>query len=174
MVDKEKLTQTKEKMNIKREETILKANEKKTNAKIKLEEKILEKKQARNEKRIESHLTLADVKIDEAIDDAAIDIEFLAEEVDYEIAAGESSVDLILFKADNILQEILLRTELRIQMAKNELIANLENDLEDALELAVLEESISGLKEKSSVVITTLEGKIATEKEELEEKYGDD
>lgn len=174
MVDKEKLTQKKEKINVKKEETLLKANQKKTDTKIKIEEKILEKRQARNEKRIESHLNLADAKIDAAIDDAAIEIEFLNEAVELEIATGENSADLIKYKADNILEEILLRAQLRIQIAKNELIANLEDDFEDSLELGVLEDSITELKEKSSVVITTLEGKIATEKDELEEKYGDE
>lgn len=174
MADNEKLTEAKEKLDVKREESILKANKKRTNAKIKIEEKILERKQVRNEKRIEYHLNLAEAKIEAALDDATIDIALLTDEADYAIASGEIPVDLILFKADNILEEIALRTQLRIQVAKNELIGNLENDLEDALELAIFEESISELKEQSAVVITTLEGKIATEKEELKEKYGDE
>lgn len=51
MVDREKYEQKKEELNIKKEEKILEANEKKTNAKIKIKEKILEKKKARNEKK---------------------------------------------------------------------------------------------------------------------------
>ncbi|WP_458402951.1 hypothetical protein [Methanobrevibacter sp.] len=174
MADNEKLTQAKEKLNVKREEALLKANEKKTNAKIKVKEKILEKKQARNEKRIESHLNLAEAKVEAALDDATIDIALLSDKVDYDISVNAIPADLIMFKAENILEEIALRTQLRVQVAKNELIRNLENDLEDALELAIFEESISELKDKSSVVITTLEGKIATEKEELKEKYGEE
>jgi len=54
------------------------------------------------------------------------------------------------------------------------LIANLEKDLGDALDVAVLENNIDELKEKSDVVLTTLKGKVATEKEELNEKYGEE
>lgn len=46
--------------------------------------------------------------------------------------------------------------------------------MEDALDLNMLEENISDLKEKSSVVITTLQGKIDSEKQELNKKYGEE
>ena len=72
------------------------------------------------------------------------------------------------------MEEIFLRTQLRIQVAKNELIANLQQDLGDVLEVAMLEENIAELKEKSDHLIGTLEGKIATEKDEFNEKYGDE
>ncbi|MDO5826328.1 MAG: hypothetical protein BZ137_04290 [Methanosphaera sp. rholeuAM130] len=177
MVDKEaignKVSQKKDELGIKREEQILKANEKKTNAKVKIEEKILEKKQARNQRRLESHINLADTKIEEALDKADSEIASLIVQVDTEIANNEDAADLILFKADNILEETLLRTQLNIQVAKNELIKNLQKDIEDALELGVLEENIADLKEKSDIVITTLQGKIDAEKEELTEKYGE-
>lgn len=174
MVDREKYEQKKEELNIKKEEKILEANEKKTNAKIKIKEKILEKKKARNEKKLEAHLNLADTKIEDAIDDADIAIDALTTEVEFTIANNEELADLVLFKASNILEEILLRTQLQIQVAKNELIANLEKDLGDALDVAVLENNIDELKEKSDVVLTTLKGKVAAEKEELNEKYGEE
>jgi hypothetical protein len=47
------------------------------------------------------------------------------------------------------------------------LIVNLQDDLKDVLELDMLEENIAGLKEKTSCMISTLEGKISTEKEEF-------
>ncbi len=168
-----KITEKKERLRVKKEEQILNANKKTTDTKIKIKEKILEKRQARNEKRIEAHLNLADVKIDDAIDDADVEISFLLDAIDSEIADDEP-VDLILFKTENILEEIFLRAQLKIQAAKNELIANLQNDLEDALDLNMLEENISDLKEKSSVVITTLQGKIDSEKQELNKKYGEE
>lgn len=102
-----------------------------------------------------------------------MEISFLLDAIDSEIADDEP-VDLILFKTENILEEIFLRAQLKIQAAKNELIANLQNDLEDALDLNMLEENISDLKEKSSVVITTLQGKIDSEKQELNKKYGEE
>ena len=67
----------------------------------------------------------------------------------------------------------MLRTQLRIQIAKNELIANLQEDLDDTIEAINLEESIADLKDKSATVVTTLQGKIATEKEEFNKKYGE-
>ena len=162
----------KDELNIKREEKILKANEKKANAKIKFEEKVLEKKKARNQQKIESHLALADARIEDALDDADMAITILSNDVQVAIENNGEDADLILFKADNLLEEILL-TQLRIQMAKNELIANLQEDLDDTIETINIEESISGLKDKTATTITTLEGKIATEKEEFNKKYGE-
>ena len=160
-------------MNIKKEEKILATNQKKANAKIKFEEKVLEKKKARNQQKIESHLALADARIDDALDDADIAITILSNDVQVAIENNGEDADLIIFKADNLLEEILLRTQLRIQMAKNELIANLQEDLDDTIETINIEESISELKDKTATTITTLEGKIATEKEEFNQKYGE-
>ena len=170
----EKVDEAKESSRIKREERILKMEEKKSNAKIKWEEKKLAKKQEMAERKLEAHINLADIRVDEALEDADIEIALLSDDVDLAIANEAAPVDLILFKASNILEEIFLRTQLRIQMAKNELIANLQDDLKDALELAFLEENIAELKEKTDHVIGTLEGKIATEKEEFSEKYADE
>lgn len=155
---------------IKMEETVLKANEKKFNAKIRFQEKRLEIKESINKRKLDAHINLAEVKIDEAYEDANVEIEFLVDEIVNQIADGEPA-DLILFKSDHILEEICLRTQLKIQIAKNELIANLQNDFEDSIKVAILEEKIAILKEKTDHVIGTLEGKIATEKEELSEKY---
>ena len=145
----------KEELTIKREEKILKANEKKANAKIKFEEKVLEKKKARNQQKIESHLALADARIEDALDDADIAITILSNDVQVAIENNGEDADLILFKADNLLEEILL-TQLRIQIAKNELIANLQEALDDTIETINIEESISELKDKTATTITTL------------------
>lgn len=161
----------KEELNIKKEEKILAANEKKANAKINFEQKVLEKKKARNQRKIESHLELAEARIEDALDDADLAIAILSNDVEVAIENNGEDAGLILFKADNLLEEILLRTQLRIQVAKNELIANLQNDLDDTIEVINLEESISDLKNKTETVLTTLEGKIATEKEEFNKKY---
>ena len=106
----------------KKEEKILEMNQKKTNAKIKFEEKVLEKKKARNQQKIESHLALADARVEDALDDADIAITILSNDVQVAIENNGEDAGLILFKADNLLEEILLRTQLRIQIAKNELI----------------------------------------------------
>ena len=149
--------------------------EKKDELNIKREEKILEinEKKARNQQKIESHLALADARIDDALDDADIAITILSNDVQVAIENNGEDAALILFKADNLLEEILLRTQLRIQIAKNELIANLQEDLDDTIETINIEESISELKDKTATTITTLEGKIATEKEEFNQKYGE-
>ena len=58
-----------------------------------------------------------------------------------------------------------------VEAAKlQDLITNLQDDYEDNLEVEEFEEDIAGLKEKTDHLIGTLEGKIATEKEELKEK----
>ena len=148
--------------------------EKKSNAKIKIEEKKLAKTQEMAERKLEAHINLANVQVDDALEDADVAIAVLNDDVEYAIENNLAPADLILFKATNILEEIFLRTQLRIQVAKNELIANLQVDLGDALEVAMLEENLEELKEKTGHVIGTLEGKIATEKEEFNEKYGDE
>lgn len=117
-------------------------------------------------------MALADARIEDALDDADIAITILSNDVQVAIENNGEDADLILFKADNLLEEILL-TQLRIQIAKNELIANLQEDLDDTIETINIEESISDLKDKTNTVITTLEGKIATEKEEFNKKYGE-
>ena len=58
-----------------------------------------------------------------------------------------------------------------MQKAKNELIKNLEKDIEKAIELATIEEDLSEVKEKMDLVVSTLEGKIEVEKEELNQKF---
>ncbi len=163
----------KEELNIKKEEKILAAKEKKANSKIKFDEKVLEKKKARNQRKIESHLDLADARIEDALDDADLAIAILSNDVEVAIENNGEDAGLILFKADNLLEEIFLRTQLRIQIAKNELISNLQEDLDDTIETINIEESISELKDKTATTITTLEGKIAAEKEDFNKKYGE-
>ncbi|WP_405303854.1 hypothetical protein [Methanobrevibacter sp.] len=170
----EKVEEAKESSRIKREERILKMEEKKSNAKIKVEEKKLARKQEMTERKLEAHINLAEIQVEDALEDADVSIAVLEADVEYVIENELAPVDLVLFKASNILEEILLRTQLRIQVAKNELIANLQQDLGDVLEVAMLEENIAELKEKSDHLIGTLEGKIATEKDEFNEKYGDE
>ena len=89
-----------------------------------------------------------------------------------EMKNEEGPEDFIIYKANSILEEIYLRTQLKILMAKNDLITNLQDYYEDNLEVEEFEEDIAGLKEKTDHLIGTLEGKIATEKEELKDKYG--
>ena len=149
-----------------------KMGSKKTNNKIKIQEKILAKKQERNEKRISSHINLADVKIDEAMDDAEMEMAVLLEEVDLAIEENEISSELIIYNAGNYMEEILLRAQLKLQKVKNKLIRNLEDDLEDTIDVALLEETISDFKEKSAVVIVALREKIDAENKEINEKYG--
>lgn len=84
----------------------------------------------------------------------------------------QTNLEFILYNASSILEEIFLRTQLKTLMAKNDLITNIQDDYEDNLEVEEFEENITNLKEKTDHLIGTLEGKIATEKEELKEKYG--
>lgn len=169
----EKVDKIKDTNEIKKEEKILKANEKTSNAKIRFKEKRLERKKAKNQKKLEEHISSAEKSVDKALKDAEAEISMLSKEIELEVKNEEGPEDFIAFKATNILEEIYLRTQLKIQMAKNDLISNLQDDLEDGIEVAAFEENIAELKEKTDHLIGTLEGKIATEKEELNEKYGD-
>ena len=74
----EKVDEAKESGKIKREERILKMEEKKSNAKIKREEKKLAKKQEMTERKLEAHINLADIRVDEALEDADLDIALLS------------------------------------------------------------------------------------------------
>lgn len=168
----EKVNEIKDNDEIKREETILKASDKTSNAKIRFKEKRLERKKARNEKKLQSHLKSAEKTIDKALKDADLEIKNLSEEIAIEMENEEGPEDFILFKANSILEEIYLRAQLKILMAKNDLITNLQDDYEDNIEVEEFEEDIASLKEKTGHLIGTLEGKIATEKEEMKEKYG--
>ena len=168
----EKVNEIKDTDEIKREETILKASDKTANAQIKFKEKRLERKKSRNEKKLQSYLKSAEKSVDKALKDADVEIDKLSEEIALEIKNEEGPEDFILYKGNSILEEIYLRTQLKILMAKNDLITNLQDYYEDNLELDEFKEDISGLKEKTDHLIGTLEGKIATEKEELKEKYG--
>lgn len=168
----EKVNEIKDTDEIKREETILKANEKGNNAKIRFQEKRLERKKSRNEKKLQSHLKSAENSVDKALKDADLEINKLSEEIALEMKNEEGPEDFIIYKANSILEEIYLRTQLKILMAKNDLITNLQDYYEDNLEVEEFEEEIADLKEKTDHLIGTLEGKIATEKEELKEKYG--
>lgn len=168
----EKMNEIKDTDEIKREETILKANDKTTNAKIRFREKRLERKKSMNEKKLQSHLKSAEKSVDKALKDADLEIDKLSEEIALEIKNEEGPEDFILYKANSFLEGIYLRTQLKILMAKNDLITNLQDDYEDNIEVEEFEEDIAGLKEKTDHLIGTLEGKIATEKEEFKEKYG--
>ena len=171
---REKVNEIKDTDEIKREETILKASDKTANAQIRFKEKRLERKKSRNEKKLQSHLKSAEKSVDKALKDADSEINDLSKEIDLEMKNEEGPEDFILYKANSILEEIYLRTQLKILMAKNDLITNLQDDYEDNLEVEEFEEDIASLKEKTDHLIGTLEGKIATEKEELKEKYGSD
>ena len=168
----EKVNEIKDTDEIKREETILKASDKTANAQIRFKEKRLERKKSRNEKKLQSYLKSAEKSVDKALKDADVEIDKLSEEIALEIKNEEGPEDFILYKANSILEEIYLRTQLKILMAKNDLITNLQDYYEDNLEVEEFEEDIAGLKEKTDHLIGTLEGKIATEKEELKNKYG--
>ena len=168
----EKVNEIKDTDEIKREETILKASDKSSNAKIRFKEKRLERKKSRNEKKLQSYIKSAEKSVDKALKDADEEIDKLSEEINLEIKNEEGPKDLILYKSSSILEEIYLRAQLKILMAKNDLITNLQDYYEDNLEIEEFEEDIADLKEKTDHLIGTLEGKIATEKEELKEKYG--
>lgn len=69
-------------------------------------------------KKLKSHIKLAKTMVEDALEDADLQINMLLEEIELEIKNEEGPEKLILYKAFNILDEIFIRTELIIQMAK--------------------------------------------------------
>ena len=86
---------------------------------------------------------------------------------DEEIELDEKPVELVLFKTENKLEEILLNAELKMQKAKNELIKNFEKDMEDVMKLASIEDDLESFKDEMDEVSTLLSEKIDVEKEIL-------
>ena len=119
------------------------------------------------DKKISAHIEKAIKKIYKAEEDAEKDIVKVLNNVDSEIEADEKPIELILFKADNKLVEILLETEFKMQKAKNELIKNFEKDIERVADLVSIEEDISVFKDEMDEVSNILDERIDIEKETL-------
>ena len=135
------------------------------------EEKKLDLKKAVNEKMFIAHIENADYKINKALEDAGNEINNVLDGVDEEFAEAVKPLELILYKADNRFEEIFLNSQLKMQKAKNELITNLENDIDRAIELSNIEQDLDDVRDKIDTVVVTLEGKIQSDKEELKQKY---
>ena len=161
------LNEQKEKISVKLDERKVKFEEKKAQDKINREERKLNRKEAHFDKKISSHIEKAIKKMYKAEDAADKDIIKLLDDADSEIEAGEKPIELILFKADNKLEEILLNTLLKLQKTKNELSKNLEKDMEKVMELASIEEDLSVFKDEMDEVSTLLDERIEIEKETL-------
>ena len=86
---------------------------------------------------------------------------------DEEIELDEKPVELVLFKTENKLEEILLNAELKMKKTKNELIKNFEKDMEDVMKLASIEDDLESFKDEMDEVSTLLSEKIDVEKEIL-------
>ena len=108
-------------------------------------------------KKIEAHIEKAIKKIYKVSDDADKDILKLLESVDAEIEADEKPIEFILYKAENLLEEILLNSELKMQKARNELIKNLEKDMEKVSELITIEDDLQVFKDEMEEVSTLLD-----------------
>ncbi|MER2014437.1 MAG: hypothetical protein ABS871_07370 [Methanobrevibacter sp.] len=159
------LNEQKEKLSLKHDERKLKFEEKKAQAKINREERKIKRKEAHINKKIESHIEKAINKIYKAEEDAEDDINKLLSAADEEIELDEKPVELVIFKTQNKLEEILLNAELKMQKAKNELIKNFEKDMEDVMELASIEDDLEVFKDEMDEVSTLLSEKIDIEKE---------
>ena len=121
-------------------------------------------------KKIEAHIEKAIKKIYKVSDDADKDILKLLESVDAEIEADEKPIEFILYKAENLLEEILLNSGLKMQKARNELIKNLEKDMEKVSELITIEDDLQVFKDEMEEVSTLLDERIDIEKETLKIK----
>ena len=160
----------KEKLAVKVDESKVKLEEKKAQAKINHKERKLALKEKYTDKKISAHIEKALKNIEKAEQDAENDIVKLLDATDSEIEAGEKPIELILFKTENKLEEILLDAMLKMQKAKNELIKNFEKDIERISDLVSIEEDISAVKEEMDEVSDILNEKIEIEKKTLDLK----
>ncbi|ADC47822.1 hypothetical protein mru_1972 [Methanobrevibacter ruminantium M1] len=80
-------------------------------------------------------------------------------------------MELVIFKAENKLEEIFLNAQLKMQKAKNELIKNMEKDIEKAIELAAIEVETQIIKENIDIAVDALEETIEEEKADLAERF---
>lgn len=157
----------KEKLAVKVDESKVKLEEKKAQAKINHKERKLALKEKYTDKKISAHIEKALKIIEKAEQDAENDIVKLLDATDSEIEAGEKPIELILFKTENKLEEILLDAMLKMQKAKNELIKNFEKDIERVADLVSIEEDISVFKDEMDEVSNILDERIDIEKETL-------
>ena len=79
----------------------------------------------------------------------------------------EKPIELILYKAENQLEEILLKAQLKMQKGKNDLIKNFEKDVERVAELVTIEDDLSEVKAEMDEVSTILDERISIEKDTL-------
>ena len=164
------LDEQKEKLSVKIDEKKANHEKKKTQSKINREERKIQLKAKYTDKKINGHIEKAIKIIYKVNDDAEKDIIKLFEAIDSEIEADEKPVEFILFKAANKFEEILLKAELKMQKAKNDLIKNLEKDMGNVAELITLEEDLSIFKDEMDEVSALLDEKIEIEKETLKIK----
>ena len=161
------LEKQKENLSVKLDERKVKFEEKKAEAKIKREEKKIALKEKRADKKINAHFENAIKSINKAEEDADKDIVKLLDNVEEEIEADEKPIELILFNANNKLEEIVLKAGLKIVKAKNHLFKNLEKDFENVAEIISLEEELAIVKDESDEVAALLDERIDIEKETL-------
>ena len=158
----------KEKLSVKIDEQKAKLEEKKIQAKINHDERKLKMKESYADKKIQAHLEKTIKIIEKVEDDADKEVAKLLDAVDKEIEEeDEKPIEFIIFKATNKLEEILLKYDLKMQKAKNDLIKNLEKDMERVIELASIEEDLEFLNEEMDEISDILDQKITIEKQTL-------
>lgn len=148
----------KDKLSVKIDEQKAKLEEKKIQAKINHDERKLKMKESYADKKIQAHLEKTIKIIEKVEDDADKEVAKLLDAVDKEIEEeDEKPIEFIIFKATNKLEEILLKYDLKMQKAKNDLIKNLEKDMERVIELASIEEDLEFLNEEMDEISDILD-----------------
>jgi RNAse (barnase) inhibitor barstar len=161
------LDEQKEKLSVKLDENKVKLEEKRAQVKLNRNERKLKLKEKYTDKKISDHIERAIRKIFKAEDDAEKNIDKVLDIVNSEIEANEKPIELILFKADNKLVEILLEAEFKMQKAKNGLIKDFEKDIKSVEEVVSMQEDISVFKAEIDDISNLLDERIDIEKETL-------
>ena len=159
----EEKAKTKESISKSREETKNKINEKKLQRAIDL-----------NNRKFESHIEVADKRITRVLNDAEDSIDLLFAKVDAEASEEDSDIGLIIFRAQNKVNEIILKRDYKIQLIINDLIDDLIVDVTKAIELDDAVPEDFDTQAKVDKAVADLQEKIDAKKEEFDKKLDED
>ena len=159
----EEKAKTKESVSKNREETKNKINEKKLQKAIDL-----------NNRKFESHLNIADKRITRVLNDAEDSIDLLFAKVDAEVSEEDSDIGLIIFRAQNKVNEIILKRDYKLQIIINDLIDELIDDVAKAIELDDAVPEDFDAQAKVDKAVADLQEKIGAKKEEFDKKLDED
>lgn len=169
-----KLDQSKVKFNEEKEKTKESVSKNREETKNKINEKKLQRAIDLNNRKFESHIEVADKRITRVLNDAEDSIDLLFAKVDAEVSEEDSDIGLIIFRAQNKVNEIILKRDYKLQIIINDLIDELIDDVAKAIELDDAVPEDFDAQAKVDKAVADLQEKIGAKKEEFDKKLDED